>query len=47
MKKIEKEKHMSEDETKRAIEEIQKLTDAYIKKVDETLSHKEAELMEV
>jgi ribosome recycling factor len=47
MKKIEKEKHMSEDETKRAIEEIQKLTDTYIKKVDETLSHKEAELMEV
>jgi ribosome recycling factor len=47
MKKIEKEKHMSEDETKRAIEEIQKLTDAYIKKVDEIISHKEHELMEV
>jgi len=47
MKKIEKDKHMSEDETKRAIEEIQKLTDAYIKKIDETISHKEAEVMEV
>jgi len=47
MKKMEKDKHISEDETKRAIEEIQKLTDAHIKKVDETISHKEAELMEV
>ncbi|RJO61050.1 ribosome recycling factor [candidate division WS5 bacterium] len=47
MKKMEKDKHISEDETKRAIDEIQKLTDAYIKKVDETISHKEVELMEV
>lgn len=47
MKKIEKEKHMSEDETKRAIDEIQKMTDAHIKKVDDTISHKEVEVMEV
>ncbi len=47
MKKLEKEKHVSEDETKRAIEEIQKITDSYIKKVDEVISHKEAEVMEV
>ncbi len=47
MKKIEKEKHMSEDETKRAIDEIQKMTDAHIKKVDDTVSHKEVEVMEV
>jgi len=47
MKKLEKEKHVSEDDTKRAIEEIQKITDSYIKKVDEVVSHKEKEVMEV
>jgi ribosome recycling factor len=47
MKKIEKDEHLSEDETKRAVEEIQKLTDSYIKKVDETVAHKEEEVMEV
>ena len=47
MKKIEKDEHLSEDDTKRAVEEIQKLTDAHIKKVDETVAHKEEEVMEV
>ena len=47
MKKIEKEEHLSEDETKRAVEEIQKLTDSFIKKVDDTVAHKEEEDMEV
>lgn len=47
MKKLEKEKHVSEDETKRAIDEIQKITDSYINKVEEVVSHKEKELMEV
>ena len=47
MKKLEKDKHVSEDETKRAMEEIQKITDTYIKKVDEVVSHKEKEVMEV
>ena len=47
MKKIEKEEHVSEDETKRAVDEIQKITDSYIKNVDEIVSHKEAEVMEV
>ena len=47
MKKIEKEEHISEDETKRAIDEIQKITDSYIKKIDETVAHKETEVMEV
>jgi len=47
MKKNEKEDHVSEDETKKSIEEIQKITDSYIKKVDETVAHKEAEVMEV
>ncbi|MBI4843051.1 MAG: ribosome recycling factor [Nitrospirae bacterium] len=47
MKVMEKEKHLSEDETKRAIDDIQKMTDSFIKKIDEVISHKEAEIMEV
>lgn len=47
IKKMEKEKHLSEDDTRKTQEEIQKLTDNYIKKIDEILSHKEAEIMEV
>jgi len=47
IKRLEKEEHISKDETKRALEEIQKLTDSFIKRVDEIMSHKEAELMEV
>jgi ribosome recycling factor len=29
------------------VEEIQKLTDSFIKKVDETVAHKEEEVLEV
>ena len=47
MKKIEKEHHISEDETARSIDEIQKLTDSHIRKVDEIVAHKEVEVMEV
>jgi ribosome recycling factor len=47
MKKLEKEKHLSEDNVKRFHDEIQKLTDSYISKVDEILNHKEKEIMEV
>lgn len=47
IKRIEKEAHISEDETKRTIDEIQKITDSYIKIVDEVLTHKEKEVMEV
>jgi ribosome recycling factor len=46
-KKLEKEKHISEDVVKKLQEEIQKTTDSYIGKVDEVLSHKEKEIMEV
>src|SRR4030043_47265 len=42
-----KEKHLSEDNVKRFHDEIQKLTDSYISKVDEILNHKEKEIMEV
>ncbi len=47
IKKLEKDKHTSEDETKKSLDETQKLTDSYIKKIDELLSHKEKEIMEV
>ncbi|HEB76477.1 MAG TPA: ribosome recycling factor [Nitrospirae bacterium] len=47
LKRLEKDEHVSEDDIKRGLEEIQKLTDAYIKAVDEVLQHKEKEIMEV
>ncbi|MBI5025215.1 MAG: ribosome recycling factor [Nitrospirae bacterium] len=47
LKKLEKEKHLSEDDIRKSLDEIQKITDSYIKRVDEILSHKEAEIMEV
>jgi len=47
LKKLEKEKHISEDDVKRSQDEIQKTTDMHIAKVDEILAHKEKEIMEV
>ncbi|MBF0553577.1 MAG: ribosome recycling factor [Nitrospirae bacterium] len=47
LKKLEKDKHISEDETKKSQEEVQKVTDSFIKLVDEVLAHKEKEIMEV
>ncbi|MCX7792891.1 MAG: ribosome recycling factor [Thermodesulfovibrionales bacterium] len=47
IKKMQKEKSLSEDEIKRWNDEVQKITDSYIKKVDEMLAHKEKEIMEV
>lgn len=47
IKSLEKEKHISEDDTRRSLEEIQQLTGSYIKRADEIMSHKEAELKEV
>ncbi len=38
---------VSEDDVHRAEKELQDLTDRYIAKLDETLEHKEAELLEV
>lgn len=46
IKKLEKE-GVSEDACKSAEEEVQSLTNAYIKKVDDLLSVKEAEIMKV
>ncbi|TQV86642.1 ribosome recycling factor [Aliikangiella coralliicola] len=47
LKELEKEKEISEDEERRAEDEIQKLTDSHVKKVDELVAEKEKELMEI
>ena len=47
LKKSEKEEHFSEDDRKHAENEIQKLTDAQIKHIDDILTQKEKEIMEV
>lgn len=47
IKELVKEKELSEDEGKRAEEDIQKLTDAAIAQVDKHLTDKEADLMKV
>ena len=47
IKELLKEKEISEDESRAGEENIQTLTNEFIKKVDSTLSDKETELMEV
>ncbi|MGI6678530.1 MAG: ribosome recycling factor [Dehalobacterium sp.] len=47
IKEFEKEREISEDESKRGLDEIQKITDKYIKKLDEVMNAKEEEIMEV
>ncbi|MHB1398813.1 MAG: ribosome recycling factor [Trichloromonadaceae bacterium] len=47
LKKMEKDKEISEDDLKRGEKEIQELTDQYVKKIDETVAAKEKEVMEV
>ncbi len=47
LRKLEKEEHLSEDERRRAEQQVQKLTDQYIGKINEYLEKKEAEVMEV
>ncbi|MBT6272546.1 MAG: ribosome recycling factor, partial [Chromatiales bacterium] len=46
-KELEKEKEITKDEARRAEEDVQKLTDEFVARVDEVLKAKEAELMEV
>ncbi|GGB50105.1 ribosome-recycling factor [Oceanisphaera marina] len=46
-KSLLKDKEISEDDDRRAHDDIQKLTDAFIKQVDEALAAKEKELMEI
>jgi ribosome recycling factor len=47
LKKAEKAKEVSEDDRATGEQEIQKLTDLYIKRVDEKLAQKERDIMEV
>lgn len=46
IKKLEKD-GMSEDVCKKAEEDVQELTNSFIKKIDDLLAHKEAEIMKV
>ncbi|WP_211825640.1 ribosome recycling factor [Kistimonas asteriae] len=45
IKELEKEKEISEDEERRAQDDVQKITDKYIAAVDKTLETKEKDLM--
>lgn len=47
LKREQKDKKISEDQLKDGENEVQKLTDEHIKKIDEILKHKEEEIMEV
>lgn len=47
IKKLEKEKEITEDESKKGQESVQKLVDKYIKNVDSLKEAKEKEIMEV
>lgn len=47
IKDLLKEKEISEDEERRAQDDIQKITDQYIAEVDKALAAKEADLMEI
>jgi ribosome recycling factor len=47
VKKLLKDKMISEDEDRRAHDEIQKLTDTYVQKVDEASKAKEAEILQL
>jgi ribosome recycling factor len=47
IKHRQKDGEISEDEARREQDQVQKLTDQYVDKIDELLKHKEAEVMEV
>ncbi|MBI5049082.1 MAG: ribosome recycling factor [Deltaproteobacteria bacterium] len=47
VKKLEKDKAISQDDLKKAQTQIQEMTDKYIIKIDDILKHKEKEIMEV
>lgn len=47
LKKLSKEKKISEDEEKRSLEEIQKMTDAEIRNLEDLCAKKEAEIMQI
>ncbi|HEY0788767.1 MAG TPA: ribosome-recycling factor, partial [Thermoanaerobaculia bacterium] len=47
LKKMLKDHAISEDDEKRGLDEIQKLTDKFVDEVGSALKHKEQEIMEV
>ncbi len=47
VKKLEKDKAVSEDEAQKAYDEVQKITDEFIAKIDEMVKNKEAELLKI
>ncbi len=47
LKQLLKDKEISEDEERREQDEVQKITDKYISKIDELFAAKEADLMEI
>ena len=47
LKKLEKDKTITEDEQKRATDDVQKLTDRYVGEVDKRCAAKEKEIMEI
>ena len=47
VKKLMKDKKVTEDEEKRALDEIQKMTDAYMGKIDSAVKTKEKEILEI
>ncbi len=47
LKKLEKDKALSEDDAKRAQDDVQKLTDQYIQKIDQVLTAKEKDILTV
>lgn len=47
IKDLQKEKEISEDDERRAQDDVQKITDQYVAEVDKALAAKEADLMEI
>jgi ribosome recycling factor len=47
LKDLKKEGEVSEDDERRAEEEVQKLTDSYVEKINELVHHKEEEILEI
>lgn len=47
LKNLNKDKEISDDELHQAEDEVQKITDVYVKQVDDILADKEKELMEI
>jgi ribosome recycling factor len=47
LKELEKDKEISQDEHKRALEQLQKLTDGFVADIEQIARDKQAELMEV